>query len=66
MTQNEADDLEHIGASLIEIGQRSTANGKAGPFLGKMRLAVTVQRVSSPLFETMLAMGRGRILAWLD
>jgi hypothetical protein len=31
-----------------------------------MRLAVTGQKVSSPLFESMLAMGRERILDRLD
>ena len=30
------------------------------------RLAVTGQKVSPPLFESMLAMGRARVLARLD
>jgi glutamyl-tRNA synthetase len=59
-------DLEHIGAGLIEIGEQNTTNGKAGPFLGRMRLAITGQRVSPPLYESMLAMGRERVLARLD
>jgi glutamyl-tRNA synthetase len=59
-------DLESIGAGLIAIGERSTLNGKAGPFLGKMRLAVTGQKVSPPLYESMLAMGRERVLARID
>ncbi|MGB3716089.1 MAG: glutamate--tRNA ligase [Candidatus Promineifilaceae bacterium] len=59
-------DLESIGTGLFEIGERNTLNGKAGPYLGKMRLALTGQRVSPPLFESMLAMGRERVLARLD
>jgi glutamyl-tRNA synthetase len=59
-------DLETIGAGLIAIGERNTLNGKAGPFLGKMRLAVTGQKVSPPLYESMLAMGRERVLARID
>jgi glutamyl-tRNA synthetase len=59
-------DLEHIGDGFIKIGQRNTSNGKAGPFLGRMRLAVTGQKVSPPLFESMLAMGCERILDRLD
>jgi glutamyl-tRNA synthetase len=59
-------DLDHIGLGLVEIGERVTANGKAGPFLGTMRLAVTRQQVSPPLFESILALGRERVLARLD
>ena len=44
---------------------RHTSNGKAGPFLGKMRLTVTGQKVSPPLFESMLAMGRERVVTRL-
>jgi glutamyl-tRNA synthetase len=58
-------DAEHISQGLIAIGERHTSNGKSGPFLGKMRLAVTGQQVSPPLFESMLAMGRDRVLARL-
>jgi glutamyl-tRNA synthetase len=57
--------LEEIGQGLREIGERNTANGKPGPFLGRMRLAVTGQKVSPPLFESMLAMGRQRVLTRL-
>jgi glutamyl-tRNA synthetase len=59
-------DLDHISQGLLEIGARHTANGKAGPFLGRMRLAVTGQKVSPPLFESMLAMGRERVLRRLN
>jgi glutamyl-tRNA synthetase len=59
-------DLENLSHGLFEIGESVTSNGKAGPFLGKMRLAVTGQQVSPPLFESMLALGRGRTLARLD
>jgi glutamyl-tRNA synthetase len=59
-------DLEHLEAGLRQVGERVTANGKAGPFLGKLRLAVTGQQVSPPLFESMLAIGRERALARLD
>ena len=51
---------------LIRIGESITLNGKAGPFLGQMRRAVTGQKVSPPLFESMLALGRERTLARLD
>ena len=57
---------ESIGAGLFSIGENNTANGKAGPFLGRMRLAVTGQKVSPPLFESMMAMGKDRVLARLD
>lgn len=62
----ESYDLETIGSGLRLIGEHNTSNGKAGPFLGRMRLAVTNQKVSPPLFEAMLAMGRQRVLARLD
>jgi glutamyl-tRNA synthetase len=59
-------DLDTISAGMIEIGESVTLNGKAGPFLGQMRLAVTGQKVSPPLFESMLALGRERTLARLN
>lgn len=59
-------DLDHISAGIIEIGEGVTTNGKAGPFLGAMRLAVTGQQVSPPLFESMLALGRECTLARLN
>jgi glutamyl-tRNA synthetase len=57
---------ETIGAGLAEIGERYTSNNKAGPFLGRMRQAMTGQTVSPPLFESMQALGRQRTLAHLD
>jgi glutamyl-tRNA synthetase len=59
-------DLESISQGLFQIGEQYTSNGKAGPFLGRMRLAVTTQKVSPPLFECMMAMGRSRVLTRLD
>ncbi|MFN2248499.1 MAG: glutamate--tRNA ligase [Candidatus Promineifilaceae bacterium] len=59
-------DLDNISSGMIEIGESVTLNGKAGPFLGQMRLAVTGQKVSPPLFESMLALGRECTLARLN
>ena len=59
-------DLDTISAGLMAIGEKHTENGKAGPLLGRMRFAVTGQKVSPPLFESMVAMGRERTLARLD
>jgi glutamyl-tRNA synthetase len=58
--------VEAIAAAMTAIGEQYTENGKAGPFLGKMRLAVTGQAVSPPLYESMVALGRERVLARLD
>lgn len=58
--------LDAISAGLMEIGERVTENGKAGPFLGQLRYAITGQQVSPPLFESMVALGRKRVLARLD
>ncbi len=55
-----------ISQGMLEIGAKHTTNEKAGPFLGKMRLAITGQKVSPPLFESMLALGRARVLARMD
>jgi glutamyl-tRNA synthetase len=55
-----------IGNGLNEIGERHTSNGKAGPFLGRLRQAITGQAVSPPLFESMQALGRAGTLARLD
>lgn len=59
-------DLEAIQEALYAIGERYTANQKAGSFLGLARLAVTRQQVSPPLFESMVALGRQRTLARLE
>ena len=59
-------DLDNISQGIIEIGESVTLSGKAGPFLGKMRQAVTGQAVSPPLFESMLALGRERTLLRLN
>jgi glutamyl-tRNA synthetase len=59
-------DVETLGPALMALGERVTENGKAGPFLGTARLAITAQKVSPPLFESMIAMGRERTLARLD
>jgi glutamyl-tRNA synthetase len=58
--------LETVSAIMISIGESHTTNGKAGPFLGKARLAITGQKVSLPLFESMVALGRERSLARLE
>jgi glutamyl-tRNA synthetase len=58
--------VEQFQARLVTIGEQNTANGKAGPFLGKLRLAVTGQPVSPPLYESMVALGRERVLKRLD
>jgi glutamyl-tRNA synthetase len=39
---------------------------KAGQLFGVVRVAVTGQKVSPPLFETMAVIGRGRVLERLD
>jgi glutamyl-tRNA synthetase len=59
-------DLNTLSEGLMKIGENVSANGKAGPFLGTLRLAVTGQQVSPPLFESILALGRARTLARLD
>ena len=59
-------DVDTIAAGLTAIGEQHTTNGKAGPFLGVLRLAVTRQEVSPPVFESIVALGRERSLARLD
>jgi len=59
-------DLETISTRVTEIGEAATTSGKAGPFLGKLRLAITGQQVSPPVFESMLALGRARTAARLN
>ena len=59
-------DVATLGPALTAIGESVTANGKAGPFLGALRLLVTGQEVSPPVFESIVALGRDRTLARLD
>lgn len=59
-------DLPTLEQGLVKIGEQFSSNGKAGPFLGRMRLAVTGQQVSPPLYESMLALGRERTIGRLD
>ncbi|VAW41289.1 hypothetical protein MNBD_CHLOROFLEXI01-1675, partial [hydrothermal vent metagenome] len=58
--------LETISQRLFAIGEKHADNGKAGPFLGPMRFAVTGQKVSPPLFESVLALGRDPVVQRLD
>ncbi|RMG95582.1 MAG: glutamate--tRNA ligase [Chloroflexi bacterium] len=58
--------VDTLGEQLRAIGERHTTNSKAGPFLGKMRFAITRQRISPPLFESIVALGRERATARLE
>jgi glutamyl-tRNA synthetase len=58
-------DLETIKTAVTSIAETVTTTGKAGPFLGNLRLAMTGQTVSPPVFESMLALGRERTAARL-
>ena len=58
--------VENINEQLMALGVKHTDNGKAGPFLGPLRLAVTGQKVSPPLFESIVALGRERVVQRLD
>jgi glutamyl-tRNA synthetase len=51
-------DVETIGAGLRAIGEAATEDNKAGPLLGSLRLAITRQKVSPPLFESIVVLGR--------
>ena len=59
-------DVATLSAGLTAVGESVTTNGKAGPFLGALRLAITGQDVSPPVYESIVALGRGRALARLD
>ena len=59
-------DVETLAAGLTAIGEAHTTNGKAGPFLGVLRLAVTGQDVSPPVYESIVALGRDRATSRLD
>lgn len=58
--------MEAVSAGLTAVGEKHTTIGKAGPFLGQLRLAVTGQQVSPPLFKSVVALGRARVVARLD
>ena len=58
--------LEMIQAEWTAIGLAHTHNGKAGPFLGALRLGLTGQKVSPPLFECVVALGAERTKARLQ
>ncbi len=55
-----------ISAGIGKIAEKHTLNGKIGPFLGKLRLGMTGQKVSPPVYESIVAMGQERSLARLD
>ena len=57
---------EVLGAKLREIGEAYTDNNKAGPFLGTARRAITGQKVSPPLFESMVVLGQAEVLERLE
>jgi glutamyl-tRNA synthetase len=62
-------DLEPFECAAIEAALRALADElglKVGPLFGILRGAVTGQRVSPPLFETIEIMGRERVLAQAD
>ena len=53
---------EAISDDLRAIGESVTENSKAGPYLGTLRFVVTGQKVSPPLFESMVALGKDQVL----
>jgi glutamyl-tRNA synthetase len=62
-------ELEPYTYEALEVALRALAQEldvKVGPLFGILRGAVTGQRVSPPLFETMQIMGRERVLAQAD
>ncbi len=59
-------DVDSLAAALSAIGEGSTDNGKAGPFLGTMRYGITGQPVSPPLFESIMALGNVTALDRLE
>lgn len=58
--------VETLGSGLSAIGEKHTSNGKAGPFLGLLRLGITGQKVSPPVYESIVALGRERSLTRLN
>lgn len=59
-------DVETIAAGLRAIGETATDNNSPGPLLGSLRLAVTRQKVSPPLFESIVVLGRERTVQRLQ
>ena len=62
-------EIEPFNTEALEQPLRDLAEAlgiKVGPLFGILRGAVTGQRVSPPLFETMTIMGRERVLAQMD
>jgi glutamyl-tRNA synthetase len=57
----EADELEPLLRRLAE-----ERGWKAGDLFTSLRVAVTGQTVAPPLFDTLVALGRDRVLARLD
>lgn len=58
--------VEALGDGLVAIGEAVTNNGKAGPLLGTLRAALTGQKVSPPLYESIIALGRDVTVARLE
>jgi glutamyl-tRNA synthetase len=61
--------LPDLRAETTESAMRDLAGElglKAGPLFGILRVAVTGQKVSPPLFETVAVLGRSRTMARLD
>ena len=52
--------LETLSEKLTAIGESAAENGKAGPYLGTLRYAITGQKVSPPLYESIMALGTAR------
>ena len=59
-------DVDSLREGINAIGEQVSLNGRAGPMLGIMRLAVTGQKVSPPMFESMVALGRERVVSRLS
>lgn len=58
-------EVDTIAAGMREIGAAVIDGGKPGPYLGTLRYVVTGQKVSPPLFESVVALGKDRVLARL-
>ncbi|HSH05065.1 MAG TPA: glutamate--tRNA ligase [Anaerolineae bacterium] len=58
--------LDTIQEKMFALGEQSTLNSKAGPYLGTLRFAITRQKVSPPLFESIIVLGRAHTLNRLE